>query len=296
MSKHLYIYNFHRISDVKSPSYPPMPVKVFERVIQYLIKHYLIIPQEALTEKNQFVSKKPLLILSFDDAYYDFFENALPILEKYKISTCLHIITQCAQTGESFWTQKLNKTIEQYYESSKELTIDELNYSKKIKSVEEIEPIAIDVYKKLLFNTSKNKIIESLRNDLEYQVIDTKMMTWKDLRLLPKNQVSFGSHTHSHANLAELNETEAFTELKTSFDLISKELGVAPLSIAYPNGQYNLKTNDISIAVGYKILYTVSNSINKIDDYSTQNLYHRFNLYNTLYWKNWIKLQIYRYK
>lgn len=111
----LHTFAFHRVSEEFSPAYPPMPPKTFERIVKFLNRNYLVIPQEELTENTKFKSKKKLCVVTFDDAYYDFAQYALPILEKHKTPAALHIISNVAQNASTFWTQRLNKIIESYF-------------------------------------------------------------------------------------------------------------------------------------------------------------------------------------
>lgn len=112
MSAKYHIFCFHRVSDEYSPAYPPIPVKVFDRICRFIKRNYNIIDIED--SENAKTNKKPSAIITFDDAYMDFYENALPILFKYKIPAIQHIITHSAETGETFWTQKLNKIVKKY--------------------------------------------------------------------------------------------------------------------------------------------------------------------------------------
>jgi len=140
----LQLFCFHRISDEFSPAYPPIPVKVFDKIMSFINRHYLVIPIEEIG--NSFISKKTRMIITFDDAFYDFYENALPILQKYKFPAIQHVITNCAESTESFWTQRLNKIIEAYFFEKQKLIIPELNVNKIIEQVEDVEHIALNLY------------------------------------------------------------------------------------------------------------------------------------------------------
>lgn len=291
--KPLFIFNFHRISDEFSPAYPPIPVKVFEKIIKFLKNNFTIIDERELTEVVKENNKKIPLIITFDDGFYDFKENALPILEKYNIPVTQHIVTKCAETGESFWTQELNKAIETYFSNNQTIEIQDFIYKHTGNtSTKEIEKIALNLYLRLLKNPAKEQIIENLLANSKTKVQETKILSWDDINLLPKDLVSIGSHTHSHINLAELSENEIYSELLQSFNLIYEKTGIKPASIAFPNGQYNEKVIEISKQIGYKIGYTVNCKKNFNFDF----LLHRYDLYSTNYWKNGLKIMMYKYK
>lgn len=152
------IFCFHRVSDEISPAYPPLPKKVFRKTLEYIDKHYHVIDINDINSPIK--SNKKLAVLTFDDAYYDFYENALPILRKHNFPAVQHVITHCAETGESFWTQKLNKIIEAYYFNKKKIEIPELNYSGIIPNAHEVGKLAFSLSCICLINPIKTAIFK----------------------------------------------------------------------------------------------------------------------------------------
>ncbi len=61
-------------------------------------------------------------------------------------------------------------------------------------------------------------------------------MTWDELRLLRDAGWEIASHTHSHPKLTEVGDAELRTELVTSREICSRELGGDCRAIAYPYG------------------------------------------------------------
>lgn len=197
----IFIFNFHRVSNEYSPAFPPIPIKTFENIIRFLNHQFLIIPQEALLEKLQTFSRKDFCVLTFDDGYYDFAEFALPILEKYKTPTVLHVVTNAATTGKMFWTQRLNKIIETYYRLDMPIENALFPQTYKMKNDKDVELTALDIYLHLLENDNRQHIIDELALKINDIIPETKMLTWQDIKNLPQNIVSLGSHAHTHNNL-----------------------------------------------------------------------------------------------
>lgn len=295
INKKIFSYAFHRVSDEYSPAYPPMPVRTFDKVIGYLSRKHLVIPHEELYNKTIFQTRKSLCVITFDDAYYDFAAYAMPVLEKHKASAVLHVVSDVADTGKMFWTQRLNKIIEGYYAEKKVLQLSQdgnvLQYEMKCDA--DVEQTALNVYLTLLKAPNRDAVIDELEKMLDGGVQQTRMLTWNEIAQLDSNLVSIGSHTKTHRNLMTLSDEEIKTELAESYNCIYRNLGKYPFSIAYPNGQYNDKINEMALATGYKVLYTCDA---KPVTENNSCIYHRYNLYNREFWKNRLKIDLFRLK
>ena len=294
VNKKIYSYAFHRVSDEYSPAYPPMPVRTFDKVIGFLSRKHLVIPQEELYSKTNFQTRKSLCVITFDDAYYDFAECAMPVLEKHKAPVALHVISDVADSGKMFWTQRLNKIIEGYYAEKKVLKLSQeggvLQYQMNCDA--DVEQTALNAYLTLLKDPNRDAIIDELEKELESDVKQTRMLRWNEIAQLNANLVSIGSHTQTHRNLMALSgDNEIKAELENSYNVIYRNLGKSPFSIAYPNGQYNEKINEIATATGYKVLYTCDAKPSL--GFNDAGLYHRYNLYNREFWKNRLKIAMY---
>jgi peptidoglycan/xylan/chitin deacetylase (PgdA/CDA1 family)/SAM-dependent methyltransferase len=289
--------SFHRISDEVSPAYPPVPVKVFEKLIKYLDKNYHIISLNDIDK--EYNGSKQRLILTFDDAFYDFKENALHILKKYDLPSVLNAIPSCLDTGETFWTQKLNKIIEWYYFNGIPIQDSTLGLTNTLLNKKNIEKIGIDLYQKLL--PLDEKIRDSIVNNLakKHQIdIFQDMLTWNDIEYCKKNNVVIGNHTMNHVNLTTLSRQELKKELELSNLKFKENIGFIPNVIAFPNGQYNNSVIEECIQYKYKYLFTTENSSFKLA--KSDNLYPllipRIDLHSKTLWKNILRLTVFSSK
>lgn len=282
----------HRISDEYSPAYPPIPVKVFERYIKFLKRKYGFI---SLNDLQNNKTNKGGILLTFDDAYYDFYENAFPILQKYEVPAVLAVITECADTGKSFWTQELNKIIEAFFKEKRQNELSKLNFLKNHSlSFNSVEQTALEIYKILLPIKEKNSALMELKTLLGKPVEFTKMMTWKELKEVHKAGISIASHTVNHLNLTTLNDEELKYELKQSKTKIEEELNTIISVIAYPNGEFNDKVLEFSKKMGYNFAFSVENKSFQISDKDFQ-IIPRILVYHQKFWKlclQFIKLRI----
>jgi len=82
------------------------------------------------------------------------------------------------------------------------------------------------------------------------------LMHWSTILDLPRNVVTIGSHTVSHAALAALDPVTAMDELLRSRADLEDRLGRAVSRIAYPYGSIDDSTPHLAVAAGYDSAYT----------------------------------------
>ena len=262
-------------------------MKVFDKICKYISRKYIVVPIEDLPQLKDLRNKQYALV-TFDDAYYDFYESALPVLNKYKIPALQHVVSNSAQTGLTFWTQNLNKIIEAYYARKVDVDIPEFGKF-HMNSTKDAEQAALNVYIHLLHNEHRSSILQDLSEGINHEYEHTRMLTWKELNEISKYNVSFGSHTHSHSTLNDLSDDMLYEELSKSRKMIMDNIhGSECLSLAFPNGQYNEKVVEQAKICGYKYLFSTENM--SAETLNLQSVLPRFSLYNREWWKNSIKL------
>ncbi|GAI17645.1 unnamed protein product [marine sediment metagenome] len=106
-NKEITVLMFHRVSNNYDRLWPPMPIKTFEFLMKEISKKTYVIPLEKIYELEKYPDK-PLVALSFDDGYIDFYENALPILKQYNLPAHHNICPNLIDNQRIPWTQALN--------------------------------------------------------------------------------------------------------------------------------------------------------------------------------------------
>lgn len=282
------VFCFHRVSDERSPAYPPMPVKVFDRICSHIRRRYAVVPFEALGERLR--TRKRRALMTFDDGYYDFYENALPILSKYHFPSVQHVITSCVETGESPWTQQLNKIVEAYHEQKQPLFFD--NKRHFLTDARSIERTAIYVYMYMLrlSESERNALICKLSEGLAASVSYTRMMDSAMLRESVGYDVHIGSHTVSHTNLTLLDDETLAHELTMSKQYIVANIGdTQGKTLAYPNGQYNDKVLSAMELSGYRYGFTTDGRL--FVSGGDSRLVPRLMLYHRSFIKNYLNIK-----
>lgn len=106
-SQRLAIITYHSISDNKNRY--STPIHIFEKQIAFINERFDVIRlskiQDVLKESN---NKKARVVITFDDGYKDFYENAYPILKELSVPCTLFVPTAfIGKTNE--WDRKYSE-------------------------------------------------------------------------------------------------------------------------------------------------------------------------------------------
>lgn len=271
---HLTILCLHQISDEEDYFFNPIKPLYFEQLIKYILKYYTVISFSELAEIKKPLAK-PALILSFDDGYYDFYEHALPILDKYKLASNHNIVNECANTNSVIWTQRLNYIFNHCRENNIKLDfgIDDLNAG-EFGSDQHWMEYYLKVLKYLLQTPKPERIKLISEKERELSLAPKyKMMRWEEIVDCSKHKVEIGSHTYTHDILPTISDCETLEfELVKSKTEIEEHLKKPVNVIALPNGQGNKLIDDFIRQAGYKYLLYVNDGINKLPNIADNKL------------------------
>ncbi|MEV5956396.1 polysaccharide deacetylase family protein [Streptomyces sp. NPDC051987] len=87
------------------------------------------------------------------------------------------------------------------------------------------------------------------------------MLDWDQVRDLAGAGCEIGGHSHTHPELDQLDDERLRTELVTSREIVTDELGTAPASFAYPYGYSSRRVRQAVRAAGYAQALAVGNQL-----------------------------------
>jgi peptidoglycan/xylan/chitin deacetylase (PgdA/CDA1 family) len=268
----------------------------FRSIVRYLKKKYQIVQlEEYLLNPGNYKKEKPFGAIVFDDGYKDYLKYAYPVLKDEQCPSSMYVVVDSVNTGIAPWTYNLDYVIINTKKQS--LTIDHERMPKEMQK-NNWESIAerIEFGKRLkpllktLSNSNRMEIYQQILSALDdVELSAGLMLSWEELYYLKEEGVEIGSHTMSHPLLSMVEDDLTLNkELKNSFLLLKEKLGVAPLTISYPNGSYDQKVIQIAQEVGYRFGLAV-----KQRSYREQNnLFEipRIDMYDGHLWKVRLKL------
>lgn len=223
-----------------------MTVGQFEEFIEYFLRHNFkfIIPEDLASGLK---SEQPYAMITFDDGYYSNM-MAAEVLTKYKIPGCIFISTKNVTENLSFWWDIIYK-----YRHKQGNSFNSIRNEQKM--LKGFKHSYISNY------INQNFGAESF---VPWSDID-RPFTGSEVTKLSENPfISFGNHTHSHVILTNYSSEEMKDELTISNGILSELTGKIPISIAFPNGDYNKLLLEVTEEVGFKYAFTVEPKKNKL--------------------------------
>jgi peptidoglycan/xylan/chitin deacetylase (PgdA/CDA1 family) len=232
------VLNLHRISPHPNSFWPPLQPKIFEELLIFLKENFEV---RRFAELSLPANGRPVVVLSFDDGYYDFVEYALPLLSKHKVRANLNLIPQCAETGTPIWNVRLYD----FLEAAPRGMIDRVSlpgFAEKLSGDDPRSRLAFGIaISRHLKNRSRAER-EQLWQPIEELIakVDcnpTRMMTTEEL-LAVAGETELGVHSYSHESMAY--ESQAFFEddVRRCRDYFADKLRMPMKIYAFPNGSY----------------------------------------------------------
>jgi peptidoglycan/xylan/chitin deacetylase (PgdA/CDA1 family) len=241
----LLVVNFHRIGECAKTPYDPGTFSAtadeFYDQIGFLKSRFEIAGMEhaiAYAEGRR-VSRRPLVLLTFDDGYRDNYEEALPVLRAHDVEATFFLPTSYIATHRIPWWDAMAYQIRHSGTSKIRLSYPE-------EMVVEVDPRNPQIAVKRVLSIYKSPGVDPSRFREEVTAAtgveeplrsaDRLFMTWTEVKELIAAGMTIGSHTHSHRLLSGMTCEEQLDEFLLSRAVIEENAGVRVESLAFPVG------------------------------------------------------------
>lgn len=245
----------------------------FRRHCETLRKSFDVISLETARQflNGERKSERPLAVLTFDDGYLDFYEEAFPILREFDLTATVFLPTGYIGQNKFLAHDRIYWLVRQAVEKSVSMKDALLKAGVTGEFVKEFDdPRRLLRLTDLLVhqpNELREKVIFEMERELgdkfEAYPPEYRLLNWEMIREMARKGIDFGGHTANHVVLPLETDTAVKAELIADKQEIEAHLGIEINSFAYPNGQYNAEIRRIVAQAGYKIAVTTEKMINR---------------------------------
>ena len=244
----------------------------FRRHCELLRKFYSVVSLETARYflDNERKVARPLAVITFDDGYLDFYEEAFPILNEFGLPATVFLPTNFIGQNKPlahdriYWLvkQSIEKSISLAGALSKagvngEIVKEFTNSRNLLKLTDLLVHLPDNLREKLICEVEKEFGDKFEDYPREYQLLN-----WEMVREMARKGINFGAHTENHVVLPLENESVMETEIAGSKKQLETQLGSKVISFAYPNGEYNTAVKNLVAQAGFQVAVTTEKRIN----------------------------------
>ena len=266
----LRVLTYHRVAaPEKTPNlYPRVTVRpeAFEQQMSFIKQHYQVVSMvEVLWAVN---TGSPLperaVLITFDDAYVDFAENALPVLQRHRLPATLFVPTAFPDHPElAFWWDKLYAAIE----CAKSLAI--------IRTPLGLLPVTTASQREQTFSRLRDYVkstphgaamdwVNQFCEELEAPRVTGNVLSWEELQRVARAEITLGAHTRTHPMMNQISQDAIREEAVGSWlDLKDRITDALPI-FAFPSGGYNQEVLKILAEEGFQLAFTTQRGHNDL--------------------------------
>lgn len=228
----------------------------FENHMRHLRDHYDILRLDDPIEKWFQNQSGDAVIITFDDGYYDFFQNVVPVMEKYNIPATVFVSTGNINSCYENWTDSILRAVFSDVKQKDRLTLQTEYYDGSFPTESWGEKYTLYRFIRNLFIASpadkRGEYEEFLLNwaGLNKKGRESRrIMTSEELRQVATHkEISIGAHTVTHCSLRHQNQAEQQYEITESKSVLEKITGREIKLFAYPFGRKE-HYSDITISL-----------------------------------------------
>jgi peptidoglycan/xylan/chitin deacetylase (PgdA/CDA1 family) len=248
----------------------------FQAQCAHLRKHYHPVSLSEAAERLRDGKLIPerLLVVTVDDGYRDFFENALPILDRYSIPATVFLTTDLPDRNSWLWVDQVAYCIRHSRVQEISLRIgDPQQWMLDTEERRRQASVSIKEAMKRIPNDDRLEVLEKLPRllDVELPAQPPESHTplrWDDVRSMAQHGVELGAHTRTHPILSRLETSEQLeAEISGSKQRIEQETGVEVRHFCYPNGTpADISTQAIALVKtsGFVTAVTAIRDVNRV--------------------------------
>ncbi len=266
----LRVLTYHRV-DEPAPAagvYPRImvPPREFARQMQYVSSRYNVIAMQDLVrfvEEGHPLPPRPILI-TFDDAYVDFAENAWPMLRQLGLPATLFVATAFPDHPERvFWWDRLYHALA-LADGGHVVDSPVGRFSLASPAQREQAFSRLRDYVKTLPHEDAMEWVDQVCERLSVPRPPASVLGWQALRRLAQEGVTLAAHTRNHPLMTRVAPEVMYREAVDSLQDLEREIGAVLPVFAYPSGGSNAEVVRVLKQAGFVLAFLTGHGINDL--------------------------------
>jgi len=264
----LRVLTYHHISEPHARQYlnPSMsiPTADFEQQMGLIRERYTPVSMTEVIGAIQ--NRDPLppgaVLVTFDDAYCDFEENAWPVLRSFNIPCVVFVATAYPdQPQNAFWWDRLYSAF--ILTQRRDTLVSTFRRFPLAEPAQRKQAFAvIQKHVKSLQNSEGIALVDEIVKELDVPVINSSVLSWNDLRRLAREGVALGPHSQTHPLFDRITIEKVHSEVVGSLRDLEREIGSVLPIFAYPGGNFNEQVVQVLKDEGIHLGFTTQRGIN----------------------------------
>lgn len=250
--------------------------ETFRRQMELLRERYevLSLAQAAAVLRGEADTKRPAVVITFDDGYRDVYEQAWPILRQLGLPATVFVPTAYVNTTQWLDHDLLYWFVRRAKARGLSLRVPlikaGLNLGETAQITAEVDPLRLCDRLVYLPIARRQAIIQQLRDFLgeppQERSGEFALLDWAMIRELAAGGIAFGAHTARHPILTLEDAPTIESEIIRNRQILEEQLGQPVKHFAYPNGQHNQTAKEVLQRCGFELAVTTERRINRAGD------------------------------
>ncbi|NOZ32913.1 MAG: polysaccharide deacetylase family protein [Alphaproteobacteria bacterium] len=245
------IFTVHRVLPEAGADFSPNAIlQITPQFLEYAILRVrqlgfeTVSLDEAIKRLEGSKPARKFVVFTFDDAYRDNLEHALPVLKRHRCPFTLYVPTALVDGVGQVWWQALEDIIGQQDALALGDERGEIQYF-DTKTVGQKKAAYRRIYS-LMRQMDEDERVGFILEIAQRYGLDLQqhcrqlIMDWGELKTFADEPLcTIGAHTVHHYELAKLKPERARQEIEQSLQVIYAQFGVRPRHLSYPIGGKN---------------------------------------------------------
>ena len=255
LAYHRVVEDFVSTSAISSPSML-VSLQMLEKHLDWIGRRYRFVDLDELGARLESGdSSGSVAALTFDDGYRDFYQLALPMLQRKGIPAAIFVVTDYIGTSRVPIHDKLYLLLKRRRRALPQFA--------EMPGLSHMEPYtALRAMLELL----PLNVVQSIADALEAEeplpegcTTPFHSLSWEELERVHRAGITVGSHTRTHVLMPNETRSRVMEEAAGSREILQQRLGGAPVRhFAYPSGVFDSVSLRAVAAAGYRFAYATT--------------------------------------